>query len=267
MILIAAWGIVAGSWCWFGTTNQRDLPLHASLQPDQQSTRTRPPQRRHDKNNPTSSSAGDLVRHGHRCLAVVVAGGLLAVTLHPVVGLLPLFGLWAWPRFEQRRRKRRETAAVVDQLPDVVDLLRLTTLAGFPVSAALLAIDDRPGGIVGAALHEAARRLSGGATTSDALATLARHCSPGDGDQTAAGDPIRPLVEALTDHDRYGTPLGPALDRVGIESRLHRRRQAEEAARRLPVTLLFPLVFTTLPACGLLTVIPLLVASLSSLQP
>lgn len=173
------------------------------------------------------------------------------------MALLPPGAAWAWPRLEQRRRRRRELAEIVDQLPDVIDLLRLTTLAGLPVSAALLTIDDRPGGIVGAAIHHAACQLAGGARTSEALAALARRC----------GEPLRPLVEALVDHDRYGTPLGPALDRVGIEARLHRRRQAEEAARKLPVTLLFPLVFTTLPACGLLTVIPLLVASLSSLQP
>jgi tight adherence protein C len=62
------------------------------------------------------------------------------------------------------------------------------------------------------------------------------------------------LVGALADHDRYGTPLAPALERVAIEGRLRRRRQAEEAARRLPMTLLVPLVLTTLPAFALHTV-------------
>jgi tight adherence protein C len=156
----------------------------------------------------------------------------------------------------ERRRTREENAAVVDQLPDVVDLLRLTTLAGLPVSAAFRALGNLPGGPGGVALAEAARLLSRGAATSQALDRLAERCGP----------PAHGLVEALVDHDRYGTPLAPALDRVGIEARLRRRRQAEEQARRLPVTLLFPLVLTTLPACVLLTVIPLLVASLSSLQ-
>ena len=78
---------------------------------------------------------------------------------------------------------------------------------------------------------------------------------------------FRPLVEALADHDRYGTPLGPVLERVSIDSRLRRRRQAEEAARRLPVTLLFPLVLTTLPAFALLTIAPLLVGPSRSLSP
>jgi tight adherence protein C len=136
-----------------------------------------------------------------------------------------------------------------------VDLLALTTAAGLPVSVALEAIGDRPGGPLGSAIAAATRHIQRGGTTAGALASLG-----------AAGPPARPLVEALAQHDRYGTPLGPALDRVAIEARASRRRRAEEAARRLPVTLLFPLVLTTFPAFVLLTVVPLLAGSLSALR-
>ncbi len=78
---------------------------------------------------------------------------------------------------------------------------------------------------------------------------------------------MRPLVDALAEHDRYGTPLGPSLARAAVEARARRRRHAEEAARRLPVTLLFPLVLTTLPAFFLLAIVPLLAGSLGSLGP
>jgi len=58
----------------------------------------------------------------------------------------------------------------------------------------------------------------------------------------------------LAGAERYGTPLLPALDRLALDARLDRRRRAEEAARRVPVKLLFPLVLCVLPAFGLLTV-------------
>jgi tight adherence protein C len=124
------------------------------------------------------------------------------------------------------------------------------------VGAALAGIGARPGGPVGDALATTGGLLSRGAATGDVLAALLDACGPA----------VRPLVDALADHDRYGTPLGPVLDRVAIDSRLRRRRAAEEAARRLPVTLLFPLVLTTLPAFALLTIAPLLVGSFSSLS-
>jgi tight adherence protein C len=159
----------------------------------------------------------------------------------------------AWLR---SRRERRREVDVVEQLPDVVDLLRLTTHAGLPVSGAVAAIGDRPGGPVGAAFRDAATRSARGLPTAEVLPLVARMCGP----------PGRSLIDALLDHDRYGTPLGPALDRVAVEVRILRRRRAEEAARRLPVLLLFPLVLTILPAFVLLAVVPLLVGAFSSLS-
>jgi tight adherence protein C len=79
------------------------------------------------------------------------------------------------------------------------------------------------------------------------------------------GDRAAALAHVLADHLRYGVPLVPGLERLGLELRLHRRRRAEEEARRVPLRLLAPLLTCVLPAFGLLTVVPLLVASLKSL--
>src|SRR5690606_37881815 len=185
--------------------------------------------------------------------AALVAGALLPVS--PVPAAAPLAWALAGPMLAARRAAARHEAAVVDQLPDIVDLLALTAAAGLPVPAALVAIGDRPGGPLGAACARAAAVVRRGGTTAGALAEVA-----------AAGPAVRPLVDALAQHVRYGTPLVPALDRVGIEARARRRRRAEEAARRLPVALLFPLVLTTFPAFVLLTVVPLLAGSFGSLS-
>jgi Flp pilus assembly protein TadB len=175
----------------------------------------------------------------------------------PPLAVVPVAWAVLAPTLAARRSRRALEAAVADQLPDVVDLLALTTSAGLPTAAALCVIGRRPGGPLGAALDRAAAHIERGGTVANALALVV----------DSAGALTRPLVDALAAHDRYGTPLAPALERVAIESRLHRRRQAEEAARRLPVTLLFPLVLTTLPAFALLTVVPLLAGSFGSLSP
>jgi len=206
------------------------------------------PPHRPPTGEPRRSPTRRRLRHG-------LVGTLVLLFVQPQLAPLPVAAALVWSLLDDRRQRHRRESAVIDQLPDLVDLLRLTTLAGLPVSAGLRAIGGRPGGVVGAAVAQSAHLLDRGATTARALEAL-----------TAGGGPsMRPLVDALADHDRYGTPLGPGLERVGIESRLHRRRRAEEAARRLPVTLLFPLVLTTLPAFVLLTIIPLLMGSFSSL--
>jgi tight adherence protein C len=185
--------------------------------------------------------------------AAIATASLLVVA--PPLAAVPLAWALLAPEVIARRACRRHDALLADQLPDVVDLLALTTAAGLPVSAALAAIGDRPGGPLGEAMARAAAHVRHGGTTAEALSVLA-----------GAGPPARALVDALAQHDRYGSPLLPALERVGIEARARRRRQAEEAARRLPVTLLFPLVLTTFPAFVLLTVVPLLAGSLGSLS-
>lgn len=185
--------------------------------------------------------------------ATVAAAGLLVVA--PVLALVPVLWVTVAPALAARRARAAHEARLVDQLPDVVDLLALTTVAGLPAGAAIVAIGDRPGGPLGMAMARAAGRLGRGASTAGALDAL-----------RAVGPAARPLVDALLQHDRYGTPLLPALERVAIEARARRRRRAEEAARRLPVVLLFPLVLTTFPAFVLLTVVPLLAGSLGSLS-
>ncbi len=81
-----------------------------------------------------------------------------------------------------------------------------------------------------------------------------------------AGESLRALVAALVASERYGAPLGAGLDRLADEVRRERRRRAEEAARKVPVKLLFPLVTCTLPAFGLLTVAPLIASAVRSLR-
>ena len=82
-------------------------------------------------------------------------------------------------------------------------------------------------------------------------------------DDAAAGAPrLRGLADALLASDRLGAPVGPQLARLADEERAALRRRAEAHARRVPVKLLFPLVFLVLPAFVLLTVVPGLVAGL-----
>jgi tight adherence protein C len=66
--------------------------------------------------------------------------------------------------------------------------------------------------------------------------------------------------------ERYGAPLADALVTLAADARADRRRRAEEAARRVPVQLLFPLVLCVLPAFVLLTLAPLLAGALGSLR-
>jgi|GEM_PF-303573 len=191
-----------------------------------------------------------------------LAGGVVAVLILPVwlaVGPVPALllagsviaaGEWA-----ARRVPARHEEAVRAVLPDVVDLFRLAVGAGMSVHQSIDVVAARAAEPAGSALREVCRRVTLGVRLGDALGALDR-----------LGEPGRPLAAALTASARYGAPLTAALERVVVDSRVLRRRRAEERARKLPVKLLFPLVFCVLPAFGLLAVVPLLAGALPSLS-
>ena len=179
-----------------------------------------------------------------------------------VAGLSPLVAVaggamgWAWPAMAARRLRTRQRSAIAAEIPEVVDLLNLVVGGGMTVCLAVAAVGDRGRGRLAAELARAADQAQRGRRLADALEEL----------RERLGDEVRPLVAVLVASERYGAPLGAALERLATDARLQCRRRAEEAARKIPIKLLFPLVSCTLPAFALLTVAPLIVNAVRSLR-
>ena len=74
---------------------------------------------------------------------------------------------------------------------------------------------------------------------------------------------LGPLLALMAASERSGAPVGAALVRLAAATRAQARRNAMARARTVPVRLLFPLVFLVLPAFLLLTVAPVVLASLT----
>jgi Flp pilus assembly protein TadB len=185
--------------------------------------------------------------------ALVVAAVAFAVA--PVLAAPAALVVWALPAIRRRTHHRRLHASLASEAPDLVELFRLAIGSGLTVHQSVAAVAPRARGISGAAVAEVPPRVARGERLADALDRLGE-----------LDDSIRPLATALASAERYGVPLGPTLDRLALESRLARRRRAEEVARRLPVQMLFPLVLCILPAFTLLTVVPLVLAELDGLR-
>ncbi len=189
----------------------------------------------------------------------VAAVALVALSLPLALplGLAAAVAVWAVPVMQTRRARRRHEAAVRRSLPEVADLLVVAVGAGLTVHLAVAGVARRAHGPVADGLRQAVDEVALGRRLADALADV----------PARVGEPCRPLVAALVAAERYGGPLLDRLARLADEARADARRRAEEVARRVPVTLLFPLVLCTLPAFGLLTVAPLLAGGLRSLRP
>lgn len=152
--------------------------------------------------------------------------------------------------------ERRRVERVARAVPELIDLFHVAATAGHPAARCVELVTSRSPGVCRPALVRASRRSAAGASLAASLEPVGRDLGPSG----------RALVEVLLGAQRTGAPLATGLAQLAATSRDARRRQAETRARRLPVTMLFPLVCCVLPAFGLLAVVPLLAASLGSLR-
>lgn len=154
------------------------------------------------------------------------------------------------------RRARRTRAAALTALPDLIELVIVGVRAGLTPANAIEVAAQHIAAALRPAVGEVVHRLHRGARLADALAALPELLGP-----AAAA-----FADTLGAADRYGQPLEPALDRLAVDARTERRRQAERYARTLPVRLSFPLVVCTLPAFVLLAIVPALLGAVSTLR-
>jgi tight adherence protein C len=152
-----------------------------------------------------------------------------------------------------RRRQERIAAAV----PDLVELLLATTEAGLGPSVALRRTGEVVRGPLGEEVRAAVLEVELGMPWQLAMEHLV--------DRTDVAS-LRALAVALTRSQRLGSAVGVTLRRVMEDLRRDRRVRAEEMARKAPLKMLFPLVFLILPAFLLLTVGPVVLATIRSLR-
>src|SRR5262249_61811383 len=122
------------------------------------------------------------------------------------------------------------------------------------INRAVAAVGGWGGGPLASGLARISAEVGAGRRLADCLDEL----------PLLAGDDVRPLTAGLAACERYGAPIADTLSRLAVEARAASRRRSEEAIRRLPVKLVFPLVLCILPAFALLTVAPLVAGALGA---
>lgn len=142
---------------------------------------------------------------------------------------------------------QRRQRALLHAFPDALDLLRVCVQAGLGLDAAM----ERVGREIRHARPELSEEfaltgmaLRAGSSRAEAL----RHLSVRMGLKD-----IDALVSMLIQADRFGTSVSESLQVHSDALRTQRRLRAEEAAAKLPVKLLIPLIFCVFPS--LLTVL------------
>jgi tight adherence protein C len=146
-------------------------------------------------------------------------------------------------------------------IPDALDLMVVCVEAGLGLDQAIGRVGQevRQGHpALGDELNILSQELRTGVQRQAALRNLA---------QRTDLEEVRNLVALLVQTDRFGTSIGQALRVHSDSMRTARRLKAEELAAKLPVKLLFPLMFFIFPSMLIVTVGPACIKILKALLP
>lgn len=159
---------------------------------------------------------------------------LLMVSLAAIGYFLP--NAFLARRIAYRKRE------IFESFPDAMDLIIVCVEAGLGLDAALARVGEEMhmrSPILGDELHLINLELRAGSSRERALRNLALRTGVED---------IDTLVAMLVQSDRFGTSIADSL-RVHADSlRTKRRFRAEEAAAKIALKLLFPLIFFIFPS-------------------
>ncbi len=174
-------------------------------------------------------------------IAVVVAGPLLALGFLQVVVFAAVFALVGYylPEWILRAKAGERQDKIRRALPDSLDLLSVTVEAGLGFDAALDRVAREVAGPLGGELHRVVQEIQLGRKRSDALRGLADRNSV---------DELKSFVLAMIQADVLGISVSNVLKTQADQMRVKRRQRAEERAQKLPVKILFPLLFCIFPA-------------------
>ena len=190
-----------------------------------------------------------------------IAFALVVLWLIPAMGGSLIFAIvlavaagvggWFAPVYyvELKRRKRMEM--IDKQMPDLIDLLVVTIEAGLGILASMRVASESMSDPLGQELRLTLQEQRMGLSVGQAIESLGRRCDAGN---------MRMFVRAITQGERLGVSIGTTMRNLSVEMRKRRRAMAEERAQKMPIKMLFPLIFFIFPALFIVILTPMVIS-------
>ncbi|WP_109314352.1 type II secretion system F family protein [Pseudovibrio ascidiaceicola] len=181
----------------------------------------------------------------------------------PVVGVLGICILIAaigflGPRIfiQNQIQKRQESIQLA--WPDAMDLMLICVESGVSIEAAFKKVAEEVGA-QSAALAEELVLANAELSYLDERKKAYQNLS-----ERIGLDSVKNVVVALTQAEKYGTPIGYALRVLSDESRRERMQEAERKAAALPPKLTVPMMLFFLPVLFIVLVGPVVIQAMST---
>ncbi len=197
--------------------------------------------------NPPSVTAERIVAFKILFAIVGLVCGLAVSSLLPFTGILVMvvvLVLFTWigymiPSAALAARASKRQKEIRKALSDTMDLLTISVEAGLGFDAALAQVVRNVPGPLSEEISRMLQEMQIGVSRTEAL----RHLN----DRTEVPE-LDGFVLSMIQADKYGVGVAKVLRAQSKELRQKRRQRAEETAQKVPVKLLFPMIFMVLPA-------------------
>ena len=169
--------------------------------------------------------------------------GTLRILLGAFVSILAFFtpDLLIYSRALERQEK------IQLALADTLDQMTISVEAGLGFEGAMAKAGSNGKGPLAEELIRTLQDMSMGRSRKDAYQALAERTSSPD---------LRRFTRSVIQADVYGISIAQVLRVQAGEMRLKRRQRAEEKAMKVPVKVLFPLIFCILPVLFIVLMTP-----------
>jgi tight adherence protein C len=134
-----------------------------------------------------------------------------------------------------------------DSLPDAIDLLTISVEAGLGFDAAVARVAKNTSGPLAQEFSRLLQEMQLGIGRAEAMRAM--------GERTSLPD-LKSFCLAMVQADSLGIPIARVLRIQSHEMRTKRRQRAEEAAQKVPVKILFPVIFFILPTIFIVVIGP-----------
>jgi tight adherence protein C len=184
-----------------------------------------------------------------------VRGNLLLL----MVLLAATFGYYA-PNVWLSRRVAWRQREVFENFPDALDLMTVCVEAGLGTESALMRVADDialKSPVLSEELRLVNLELRAGADRERALRNLAIRTGV---------DEVDSFVTMISQAERFGTSIAASLRIQADMLRTRRRQRAEEAAAKISLKLLFPLIFCIFPSLMVVLMGPAMISVIRTLS-
>lgn len=172
-------------------------------------------------------------------IILVMFANIIGFYTHPLlyflIGILGFFLPFYYVNVKARSRRTK----IQKNLPDMMDLIFVSVEAGLGFDMALKRTTEKMPGPLSVEINRALDEINKGRRREDALRDIYKRTGVDD---------ISSFITAVIQSEQLGSNITNMLRVQSSSLRQKRRQSAEQAAMKVPVKMLFPLIFLMLPA-------------------